>query len=105
MSRRSTGKPACAKWAAIRAPMVPAPRTATRRSGVINASVSQEGLDLQDLFDNQPIALDAAAERHLRLKGAARAVQHRASGGNRLNSLDRHRVAAFIQIQQATVRH
>src|SRR5436190_2905699 len=105
ISRRSTGKPALAKWAAIRAPIVPAPRTATRRSGVINASVSQQGLDLQDLFDNQAIPLDAAAERHLGLEGAARPVQHRASGGNRLNPLNRHGVSAFIQIQKATVGH
>src|SRR4051794_14461125 len=40
MSRRSTGNPALAKWAAIREPMVPAPRTATRRSGVIGRQFS-----------------------------------------------------------------
>lgn len=35
MSSRRAGIPALAKWAAMRAPMVPAPSTATRRSGVI----------------------------------------------------------------------
>src|ERR1019366_7715372 len=41
ISSRSTGNPALAKWAAIRAPMVPAPKTATRRNGFITASVHQ----------------------------------------------------------------
>src|SRR5690242_181263 len=83
--------------------MVPAPRTATRRSGVMNARVSQQGLDLQDLFDNQAIALNPAAQRDLRLEGATRAVQHRAPRGSRLNTLNRHRVSAFVEVQQASV--
>src|SRR5580658_4857947 len=39
ISSNKAGMPALAKWAAMRDPMVPAPSTATRRSGVINRSV------------------------------------------------------------------
>ena len=35
MSRRSVGIPALARWAAMPAPITPAPRTATRRIGVV----------------------------------------------------------------------
>src|SRR5579871_1988071 len=41
-SRRMEGIPALAKWAAIREPMVPAPRTATRRIvGIVHRAVYQ----------------------------------------------------------------
>src|SRR5689334_16749074 len=82
MSSRSTGNPALAKWAAMRAPMVPAPRTATRRSGVIRARVAYAGrLQLHDLLDDEAVAVHASAEGDARLDAGRFTAEHRTAIG------------------------
>src|SRR5512142_2426885 len=104
MSRRSTAYPALAKWAAIREPIVPAPSTATRRSGVILDSVSRPrpacALRLQKLLHDQAVALHTPAQRHLRLHAAAHTVEQRATLGQRVDHLPGVRRAALVEVQQ-----
>ena len=71
MSRSSTGMPALARWAAMREPMVPAPKTAARRTRSGKASAEKDGAE--------GVANDVVLMRALPEAGAASGLEARAS--------------------------